>query len=74
MTGAWTHLVCTGCWNAMNPDRPASGPGSERIGLCCFCDAWTNSGIFLRRDPALCPRVQSGTGEHAAPPTLAGDP
>lgn len=44
---AWTHALCNGCWNELNPDKPAEGyygPPEQ----CCKCGALTRSGIYYR--------------------------
>lgn len=49
----WTHNICGGCWNRLNPDREpfaALQPFAE-TDKCCFCGKDNHDGIFVRRAP-----------------------
>lgn len=56
---SWTQPVCDSCWegyvmkNTGEYKEPARvTPKKEE---CCFCRFETESGIFVRVDPAVCP-------------------
>jgi hypothetical protein len=47
---AWTHALCDGCYDSLEPDRvPSRVKGS--LAVCCKCAAVTASGIYYRADP-----------------------
>ena len=50
----WTHPICDDCWDELNPDRPAARtrPDYAERDRCCWCGGDTESGIYLREDPA----------------------
>lgn len=57
----WTHAICDDCWDKKNPERPSPRRASGDREICCFCAMGTNSGIYIREDPAKlkCERVHS---------------
>jgi hypothetical protein len=48
----FTHLVCEDCWKQIEPGRVPVRVIDSRTNECCFCGQITNSGIFVRRNPA----------------------
>lgn len=51
---SWTQPCCAPCWDERNPDRPAvtlNGPYAVWE-ECVYCGDTTNSGIYVREDPA----------------------
>lgn len=48
----WTHTLCEGCWNFLNPDRPVPHRLVEaEVETCCRCGMPTTSGIYVREEP-----------------------
>lgn len=62
----WTHAICDECYETESekddalPEKPVRlrYPSKED---CCFCGQQTESGIYIRKDPA---QVKCG-GSHA---------
>jgi len=51
----WTHNICWGCWRKRNPgQRPVQVKLLDSMALiCCWCGIPTQSGIYVREDPAV---------------------
>lgn len=52
----WNHNICDLCWQNRCEAQGNAGRAPVRIKnaqevKCCFCDALTISGIFVRQDP-----------------------
>lgn len=59
----WNQVICGPCWTVRNPDRVPvrlrhAEPQSETGERCSFCGLPTNSGIYVRADPATVPFPQ----------------
>jgi hypothetical protein len=55
---AWTHPICDTCWFA-GPGYVSPGCGRKparmrviELERCCYCQQVTDSGIYVRADPA----------------------
>lgn len=53
----WTHPMCAYCWLATNPGRQPMRLSEEvrNIERCCWCGQETESGIYVRHNPAKLP-------------------
>lgn len=51
MSGAFTHLLCAGCWKRREPDRRPVRLANAPESVCCGCGAMTRSGIYFREHP-----------------------
>jgi len=49
--GAWTHNICTTCWDELHPDEEPARMKKSATQTCCFCGNRTHDGIFIRHDP-----------------------
>jgi hypothetical protein len=49
---AWNHAICADCWDARNPDHLAGREVGGEIEHCCYCGRHTESGLYVRDDPA----------------------
>lgn len=52
--GAWSHVMCEECWVFLRtgvPYRTISSPAKK----CCYCDKESNTGIYVRGNPATTP-------------------
>ncbi|MGH9042659.1 MAG: hypothetical protein ACRDZ3_20785 [Acidimicrobiia bacterium] len=59
--GNWDHAMCPRCWGAEWGARQPARVDEGTPEICCFCGADTDSGIYVRRDPAVTP-CQGGPG------------
>lgn len=52
-----TQPCCKDCWNERNPERQTLEPfvGNGPDETCVYCGKPTNSGIYIRIDPAAAP-------------------
>ena len=51
----WNHRICNLCWEEYVRQHEEPGRQAVRLldtGYCCFCGHKTDSGIFIREDPA----------------------
>lgn len=49
----WTHLVCEGCYEGLEPGREPVRVRDDASGACCCCGEKTTSGIYYRGDPEV---------------------
>jgi hypothetical protein len=51
----WNHNICNECWNKLHPGvQPHRVKLRKGIALlCCWCGFPTQSGIYVREDPAV---------------------
>ncbi len=50
--GNWNHAVCDACWEKKVPGRDPVRIVEATKEVCCLCGADTQSGIWVRANPA----------------------
>lgn len=62
MSLSWTQPICISCWVIKNPGRRASRLIDSDSEICAYCGFITESGIYVRDDPANVkfPREKAG--------------
>lgn len=48
----WTHACCNLCWLAREGERIPTRMRNPDEETCCFCGDLTESGIYVRENPA----------------------
>jgi hypothetical protein len=51
----WTQPCCDSCWTDRNPDREAVRLKEPKKETCVYCGQETESGVYVRIDPAKAP-------------------
>lgn len=51
----WTQAICDDCWDEQHPDKPSPRRDGGKTETCAYCGKDTNSGIYVRDDPAQVP-------------------
>jgi hypothetical protein len=52
VTPGWTQPLCWACWERRNPGRKPAALVVADLEQCCDCGGLTQSGIYVRVDPA----------------------
>lgn len=52
---SWTQPCCEPCWEQRNPGRAPTRLREPKDENCVFCGLSTESGIYVRIDPAAAP-------------------
>lgn len=47
----WTHELCEGCWDLLEPGREVVRVKHPPIEVCCRCGALNTAGIYYRAEP-----------------------
>jgi len=51
----FTQPICEDCWTERNPHRQAMSLVNAGQEHCCYCNAPTDDGIYIRVDPRTVP-------------------
>lgn len=52
---SWSQPCCDDCWEQRNPGRTACAVIDADKERCVYCNGETQSGIYVRIDPATAP-------------------
>lgn len=58
-TQGYEHRMCVGCWQKRRGGRLSSRNMSDTLAPCCFCDAFTGAGIYIRAAPSEVHKVKA---------------